>query len=118
VRPTKLTAALIEKIAALMRAGNYAEQACRAVGIATSTYYRWIERGRREQFGIYHDFVEALRRAEAEAEVEAVVLLREAMPDDWRAIVAYLERRYPGRWRRHSTTALVGADGAHLAAPR
>src|SRR3954452_12107974 len=102
-RPTKLTADVHSRIMQAIRAGNYAEAACRAAGIAPSTFYRWLERGEREQEGIYREFHDELRRAEAEAEVHAVAVLRRAMPDDWRAALAYLERRHPARWRRTET---------------
>ena len=113
-RPTKLTEPVRERVVTAIRAGNYAESAARAAGIAPSTYYRWIERGEREREGIHRDFLEAVRLAEAEAEVHAVALIRRAMAEDWRAALAYLERRYPGRWRRHTSTELTGPDGGPI----
>src|SRR4051812_18697193 len=115
-RPTKLTAAVRERIVQALRAGNYAEAACRAAGIAPSTYYRWLERGQQDESGLHRDFFEEVRRAEAEAEVHAVAVLRRAMPEDWRAALAYLERRHPGRWRRRQTTELTGPDGGPIRA--
>jgi transposase len=113
-RPTKLTPAVQERVLQAIRAGNYAEVACRAAGIAPSTYYRWLERGEREPDGSYARFAEAVRLAEAEAEVHAVALVRRAMSDDWRAALAYLERRHPGRWRKHTSTELTGANGGPI----
>ncbi|HEY4897587.1 MAG TPA: transposase [Solirubrobacteraceae bacterium] len=113
-RPTKLTPELQERIIKAVRAGNYAEAAARASGIAPSTYYRWLQRGTVEEHGAYRDFSEAVRQAEAEAEVHAVAILRRAMGEDWRAALAYLERRYPGRWRRHTSTELTGRDGGPI----
>ena len=113
-RPTKLTIQMQEKIVQAIRAGNYAEIACRAAGISPSTYYRWIERGEQERDGISGEFTEAVRLAEAESEVHAVALLRRAMPDDWRAALAYLERRHPGRWRQHKTSELTGPNGGPI----
>jgi len=46
--------------------------------------------------------------------VHAVAILRRAMGEDWRAALAYLERRYPGRWRRHTSTELTGRDGGPI----
>jgi hypothetical protein len=67
----------------------------------------------------YYDFRVAVERAEAEAEVEAVAILRSAMVEgDWRATVGFLERRYPSRWRRQQTTELTGADGGPIAVER
>jgi transposase len=113
-RPTKLTEAVQDKIVQAIRAGNYAEAAGRVAGISPSTYYRWLERGEREEQGPYRDFHDAVRKAEAEAEVHAVAILRRAMPEDWRAALAYLERRHPQRWRRHEARELTGKDGGPI----
>lgn len=118
-RPTKLNEQKQRRFVRLLEAGNYREIVCRACGIGTSTFYRWLERGEVEESGIYHDFRIAVERAEAEAEVEAVAILRSAMIDgDWRATLGFLERRYPARWRRQQTTELTGADGAPIAVER
>ena len=115
-RPTKLTKEVTDKIVQAIRTGNYAEAASRLAGIGPSTYFRWMERGSQEDAGIYREFYEAVRRAEAEAEVHAVAIVRRAMSDDWRAALAYLERRHPVRWRRHQTTELTGKDGGPIRA--
>jgi hypothetical protein len=106
-RPTKLTADVSERIVQAMRAGNYPEPAARAAGISASTYYRWIARGQQEPTGVFHDFAEAVARADGEAEVHAIAVLRRAMTEDWRAALAFVERRHPERWRRQQTTELV-----------
>lgn len=113
-RPTKLTEQLQDRLVKAIRAGNYAESAARSCGISASTYYRWMQRGEREGDGIYRELAEAVRQAEAEAEVYAVAVIRRAMGEDWKAALAYLERRYPGRWRRHSSTELTGRDGGPI----
>lgn len=115
-RPTKLTEQKQRQFVKLLEAGNFREIVCRACGIGTSTFYRWLERGALEESGIYHDFRVAVERAEAEAEIEAVAVLRTAIIEgDWRATVGFLERRYPARWRRQQTTELTGADGGPIA---
>lgn len=47
-RRCKLTDELRQKIVELIAAGNHYEVVCRAVGIGTSTFYRWLEQGREE----------------------------------------------------------------------
>jgi hypothetical protein len=106
-RPTKLTAELQDRLIRAIRAGAHSEPAARAAGIAPSTYYRWMARGQVESTGLYHELHEAVRQAEAEAEVRAVAVISRAMSDDWRAAVGFLERRFPSRWRRHQTTELL-----------
>jgi hypothetical protein len=113
-RPTKLTPQVRDRILQGVRAGNHVEPSARAAGIAPSTYYSWLARGEREAVGIYRVFLEEVRRAEAEAEVHAVAILRRAMTGDWRAALAYLERRHPARWRRHQSTELTGKDGGPI----
>jgi hypothetical protein len=109
-RPTKLTPSVAERIVTAIRAGNYAEQAASAAGISPATYYRWMKAGEKAPHGHKRDFYEAVKSAEAEAEVYAVAIIRKAMADDWRAAAHYLERRYPKRWRRHETHELT-AEG-------
>lgn len=113
-RPSKLTGEARDRIVAAIRAGNYAEPACRSAGISAATYYRWMARGEQEEAGSYAEFREAVLLAEAEAEVHAVAVMRRAMPQDWRAAITYLERRYPARWRRRQLTELTGADGGPI----
>lgn len=113
-RPSKLTAEVQGRIVAAIRAGNYAEAAAQSAGISASTLYRWLARGELEASGPFRQFREAVVLAEAEAEVHAVAVIRRAMPDDWRAALAYLERRHPGRWRQRQTTELVGRDGGPI----
>ncbi len=115
-RPTKLTKAVCERILPAIRAGTPVESACRAAAIAPATFYRWLERGERESDGIYHDFVQEVRQAEAEAEVHAVATIRRAMAEDWRAALAYLERRHPSRWRKQTSSEITGRDGGPIRA--
>jgi transposase len=110
-RRTKLTPERRDRILQATRAGCDIEIACRAAGVGTSTYYRWKARGEQEPVGPYRDFFMALRTAEAEAEVHAVAVIRHAMGDDWRAALAFLERRHPGRWGKRTTTELTGPNG-------
>ncbi|MGH2964751.1 MAG: transposase [Solirubrobacterales bacterium] len=110
-RPTKLTPEVKQRIVQAVRAGNYAETSARSAGVSSATYYRWMKHGERESKGIYHDFFEEVRRAEAEAEVHAVAVIRREIADgDWRAAAHYLERRHPDRWRRRETLEHDGSS--------
>src|SRR5512144_2790196 len=112
-RPPKLLAAEVrEQLLAAVRAGNYPKQAAEAAGIDRATFYRWLAKGREPAAPKeYRDFCDALTRAEAQAEVHAVAVIRCAMQDDWRAAVAYLERRHPEGWRRRERLEHTGRDG-------
>lgn len=114
-RPSKLPFA--EKaICDAIRAGCHQEQAAQAAGISASTLYAWKALGEKESDGPYRRFLLKLRQAEAEAELNAVKVLRSAIEDegDWKAALALLERRFPSRWRRQQTNELVGPGGGPL----
>ena len=99
-RPTKLTAKVEKTIVEGARNGNYREVLARAAGIHPDTLRNWVARG--EEGGRanapYVRFLGALTRAEAEAETQAVAILRKAMVTDPRIITEFLRRRYPDRW--------------------
>ena len=97
-RPSKLTPATRRRLLDALRCGSHYEPACRAAGISFQTFRNWLARGEREQSGQYFDFLEAVKKAEAAAELRALRLWNKAMPDDWRAAKDFLERRHSKRW--------------------
>ncbi len=99
-RPSKLTPEITKRLTEAIRAGNYYEAACAYAGIAYSTFREWMVRGEKAKSGKYREFVEAITQAEYEAEVRMVALWQKHMPEDYRAIRDFLERRYPDRWGR------------------
>ena len=109
-RPTLLTPERQQHLVDLIAAGNYLETACACVGIHYTTLRNWMVRGEEEGTGIYFDFFNAITRAEAEAEAQAVQSIAKAMPDDWRAGAHFLERRYADRWGRQDR---MKADMTH-----
>jgi len=115
-RPTKLTPELSLAFRQCLEDGNHRGPACRVVGFSESTLYRWLDRGEREQVGIYHEFRVAVEKAEALAEIRAVETLQDAALEDWRAALAYLERRFPARWRPQQRMELTGAEGGPIRA--
>jgi hypothetical protein len=110
-RPTKLTPQVSERILSALRAGNYRKASALSAGISEQTFHRWMKRGEEAKSGIHRDFCEAVKRAEADAEVHAVAVLRkEIAGGDWRAAIAYLERRHADGWRRQQT---IEHDASH-----
>ena len=101
-RPSKLNSEVQDRIVAAIRAGNYPKTAADYAGITERTFYRWLQRGQDEDSGIYHEFAQAVQRAESEAEVCAVAILQRHMADNWRAAVTFLERKFPERWGRRA----------------
>lgn len=99
-RPSKLTPEVQERICSAIRAGNYYEAACAYAGIHYSTFRKWMQKGETAKSGKFREFFEAVTRAEYEAEVRMVAQWQKHMPEDYRAIRDFLERRYPERWGR------------------
>ena len=97
-RPTKLTLELREEIARHVRNGNLPEASARVSGISSSTFYSWMDRGRKGVLP-YSEFSENIERACAEAEVNAAgALIKIGETRDWRALAWWLERRFPEKW--------------------
>jgi len=97
-RPSKLTPEVTKRLVEAIRAGNYYEAACAYAGIGYSTFRVWMIKGEKAKSGKYREFIEAIKKAEYEAEARMVALWQEHMPEDYRAIRDFLERRYPERW--------------------
>lgn len=109
-----------EAIVNALRLGVPREHASRAAGVPTGTFYKWLAAGaeaeqlmeeasdpetatvflptpNQERLAEFRDEVE---KADAEAVVYAVAMVRKAMPDSWQAAMTFLERRYPGQFAR------------------
>lgn len=100
-RKTILTKDLIERICKSIREGNYKNVACQAVGIGESTFYSWLAKGEANKAGLYVEFVEAIKKAEAEAEQAHVGVIKDAANSGtWQASAWYLERKHPERWAK------------------
>ncbi|KKM21552.1 hypothetical protein LCGC14_1634310 [marine sediment metagenome] len=105
-RPSKLTSKVRKRLLDAIRTGNRYEAACTYAGITYTTLRRWILTGEEAKSGKYREFCEALTRAEAEAEVRMVAQWQKHMPEDWRAIRDFLERRHPDAWGKKLAVTL------------
>jgi hypothetical protein len=103
-----------KRIVDMIRLGSYAIVAAKANGIGESTYFQWTKRGREAEWNPdgtlvnqddrpYVEFAEAVKEAEAAAEVQSVGVIRQAGQTTWQAAAWYLERKYPDRWARKDT---------------
>jgi hypothetical protein len=117
-RPTKATPAVTARVCELLSAGCPQDTAARAAGISPSTYHAWIRRGEAERERIadgldpdpdetlFRDFRDATQVARAEAEAEAVGVIRAAfLSGTWQAAAWWLERTRPDLWGRSRQTA-------------
>ena len=111
-RPSKLTDELEHKLCDALRAGNFLQVAAGYAGISRATVHRWRALGAEDGADPrFKRFAEAVAKAEADAEVHAVGIVRKAINQgDARAALAYLERRHPDRWARRNHTALPAAQ--------
>jgi transposase len=98
-RPSKLTAENAQRIADLVRVGNYLETAAAAANVHRVTLHRWLRRGQEEESGLYREFLESVEKAQAEAESRDVALIAKAARDgNWQAAAWRLERRFPRKY--------------------
>ncbi len=100
-RPTKLTPEVTGRILTAIAGGNTRRTAAAYAGIAESTLFDWLERGRATTRGRFSEFSEAVTKAEADAVVASVGRIRQAATDNWRAAAWWLEHRHPDDWGPH-----------------
>lgn len=120
-RPLTLTADLAEELVTLLRRGLTQTDACLATGLARSTFYDWLSRGRAlwdehadpngtipsttvakltvEELRLL-DFSDAVAGARARGKLDALTAIRSGMVDDWRAAAWFLERSFPAEFGR------------------
>ena len=109
-RKSKLTEELIQKAYKFIQAGNHQVHVAQLLGIDKSTWFRWLQKGERQQSGMYRAFFDAVKKAEAEAIARNVTLIQKAAQDgSWQAAAWWLERKYPEEWGRKDRLNL-GAD--------
>lgn len=102
-RPSKLTPEVQEKICEGIRMCLPFELAVQRVGIHKDTFYEWLKRGKAEE-GIYSAFSDAVKKAEADAALESLAIIKRAAlghtpkkgqeKGQWQAAAWLLERRY------------------------
>jgi hypothetical protein len=111
-RPTIFVQAVRDRIIDFVRAGNYAESAASAAGISRSLFFKKRRAGvqLRDQIEageltmptadelVLVEFVDALERAEAEAEVRDIMLIGKAGERDWKAAAWRRSRMNKVRW--------------------
>lgn len=107
-RRTKLTPETHERIIQAVRAGLTHERAAAAAGIDERTFYNWMKRGESSTRGIFFQFFQDIKKAEAEGELALVARIQRAASEGtWQAAAWLLERspRTRPQWGRN-----VGAD--------
>lgn len=116
-RPTKLTDEVQRAICRGIRMGNYIETAALLAGVSKQTFYTWVKKGHAEREagrnGKYARFLDAVEKAQAEAEaLDLAIITKAAREGQWQAAAWRLERKFPDRWgRRKYEVEHTGKDG-------
>jgi CRP-like cAMP-binding protein len=90
--PTKFSPFVERAILSSLRAGATRTAASEAAGIHRDTFREWARAN--------SAFSAAVEKAEAQAEANAVRVVRTAMADHWQAAAWWLERRRPNEFGR------------------
>lgn len=120
-RPTSCTPEEEARITQLIRAGNYIETASIMAGISKVSLYAWLKRGRAERTRLetnprahvrqreapFFDFLNAVEKAQAHAEVVDVAAISAGARVSWQAAAWRLERKFPARWGRRDHLKVV-----------
>jgi transposase len=100
-RPTKLTPDLQRQVCDALRRGAYVETAAAMAGVSKVTLYGWLKLGAREEEGPHVEFLNAVEKAQAEAEMRDLDRVDAAAEGGtWQAAAWRLERRSAERWGR------------------
>lgn len=123
-RKTFLTEEVHKDIMNCLAVGGTVVNACAYSNIKESTYYDWSRRGRKYDLhletggeiidgeDIYRLFYLDIGASRARADMRALGSLAKAQTNgEWRAALAYLERRHPQEWGRVHRLEMTGKDG-------
>jgi transposase len=97
-RPSKLTAAVQAAIVKALRQGNYIEAAAGIAGVTKQVVYDWMRAGAQGKAPKYVKFLDAVKKAQADAETRHVGRITKAAEKQWQASAWMLERKFPDRW--------------------
>ncbi len=117
-RHTKLTDEVESEILSAVRAGSYLTTAARRAGVSEKTVYEWLRLGRAEGAPArLAAFATEFERAEAEAEIHCVAVIRRQIGGgDGRLALELLARRHPEHWAKNRPTP-ASEDSQPLAEP-
>lgn len=101
-RPTKYSDDVVKHITDALRGGNTRRASCAAGGISQETFARWLADNA--------DFMDAVEKAEGEAELRNLAVIQDATKTTWQAAAWWLERKHKAEWS--SRVEQTGADGS------
>lgn len=93
-RPSKLSDTIKRRIIEVIGAGGNKTLAAKWAGVSRQTLHDWLARGEKQKSGIYRDFLDEYRRAEARPEILAMGMIQRAIQSgDLQSAKWYLEKR-------------------------
>ena len=109
-RRTKLNPQRQAMIIEALQLGMTIELASKYAGIEQKTFYNWMNRGRRENEGIYFQFLQAIEKAIAKsALVNMAIIQKAAKEGTWQASAWIMERRHKYH-AKHEPEVIVQID--------
>lgn len=109
-RKSSLTKEVQELICKCIRAGNNLGASAQSAGITPQAMNNWLREGQKKKDGKYFYFFQAVKKAEADAQVHAVAIIRNAMGKSWQAAAWWLERKVPQEWAKREYVEQVNKD--------
>ncbi len=113
-RKSKLTPELQKKFCAYVSGGLTKKGAADAVCISETALYDWLQRGQKDEDAgkdtVYSEFLESVKKAEADFKLTHIRTIQEASADDWKAAAWLLERCYRNEYGRAAMDVNLGGQ--------
>lgn len=94
--PSKISKEVIGKMRGALQIGATHEIAAQYAGIGVATFYRWMKKGREQKSGIFREFYDIVKSAEAAGDIVHLNVINDAARNgDWRASKYLLQARHP-----------------------
>lgn len=94
--PSKLSKEVLDKVKGALQMGATHEIAAQYAGIGVATFYRWMKKGKDQKSGIFREFHEVVKSAEAAGDIIHLGHINDAARSgDWRASKYLLQARHP-----------------------
>ena len=110
----KLNEQLITQACEHIRNGVPQKYVAQYLGISEHTWYEWLKHGEEQKKGIYSQFKQSVKKAQAEAIAKNVQLIQKAAITNWQAAAWWLERRYPKEFGRKDRMDMSSNDGIRI----
>lgn len=95
-RPSKFTEPVKERILEALRVGASRRTACALAGVDEASLRRWLDKGKKESEGSYHEFLAAVLEAEAHPNARALGIIYREMENRPDLAWKFIERREAG----------------------